>query len=74
MPRADLLPMIDFRTNVLPCTTNALGMKGAGEAGTIGATPAVMNALVDALSPLGIRHIDMPATPETLWRLIRDAG
>jgi aerobic carbon-monoxide dehydrogenase large subunit len=74
MPRADLLPMIDFRTNVVPCTTNALGMKGAGEAGTIGATPAVMNALVDALSPLGIRHIDMPATPETLWRLIRDAG
>ena len=50
-----------------------MGVKGAGEAGTIGAAPAVMNALVDALSPLGVRHVDMPATPERLWRLIQDA-
>ena len=51
-----------------PCATNPMGVKGAGEAGAIGACPAVMNALVDALSPLGIRHIDMPATPEKVWR------
>jgi carbon-monoxide dehydrogenase large subunit len=56
-----------------PCATNALGVKGAGEAGAIGAPPALINALVDALAPLGIRHIDMPATPERVWRAIRDA-
>ena len=49
-------------------------MKGAGEAGAIGAPPAVINALVDALSPLGIRHVDMPATPQRLWRSIREAS
>jgi carbon-monoxide dehydrogenase large subunit len=57
----------------MPCTTNPLGVKGAGEAGTIGAAPAVMNGLMDALSPLGIKTIDMPATPERVWRLIQDA-
>ena len=50
-----------------------MGVKGAGEAGTIAAAPAIINAVVDALSPLGIRHIDMPAKPEKVWRLIRDA-
>lgn len=70
MPRADSLPFVDFHLNGVPCVTNAMGMKGAGEAGTIGATPAVMNALVDALSPLGVRHVDMPATPQVLWGLI----
>jgi carbon-monoxide dehydrogenase large subunit len=73
MPRADLVPAIDFSMGPVPCATNPLGMKGAGEAGAIGAPPAVINAVVDALSPLGIRHVDMPATPERLWRLIRDA-
>ncbi len=57
----------------MPATTNALGAKGCGEAGCAGALPSVMNALVDALSEYGIRHIDMPATPERVWRVIRDA-
>ena len=56
-----------------PSPTNPLGVKGAGEAGSVGALPAVTNALVDALSVLGIRHIDLPATPERLWRAIQDA-
>jgi carbon-monoxide dehydrogenase large subunit len=50
-----------------------LGVKGAGEAGAIGSPPALINAIVDALAELGIEHIDMPATPEILWRAIRDA-
>jgi aerobic carbon-monoxide dehydrogenase large subunit len=55
------------------CTANPLGVKGAGEAGTIGAAPAVMNAIVDALyRAYRIRHIDMPATPERLWAAIRE--
>ena len=72
MPRADGLPPIDFTYKEIRCTTNALGMKGAGEAGAIGAPPAVINAIVDALAGAGldIDHVDMPATPETLWRLI----
>lgn len=70
MPRADHLPMIDFALRPVPCTTNAMGMKGAGEAGAIGACPAIINALVDALSPHGVTHIDMPATAPRLWRLI----
>ncbi|MFV3074309.1 xanthine dehydrogenase family protein molybdopterin-binding subunit [Niveispirillum fermenti] len=74
MPRADLLPMIDFALRPVPCATNALGMKGAGEAGAIGACPAIINALVDALSGHGVTHIDMPATAETLWRLINQSG
>ncbi|HYC02486.1 MAG TPA: xanthine dehydrogenase family protein molybdopterin-binding subunit [Azospirillaceae bacterium] len=69
IPRADDLPFFDIHLAGTPCRTNALGMKGAGEAGSIGAPPAVINALVDALSPLGVRHVDMPATPEKLWRL-----
>ena len=58
----------------VPATTNPLGAKGCGEAGCAGALPSVMNALVDALSEYGIRHIDMPATPERVWQAIRDAG
>jgi carbon-monoxide dehydrogenase large subunit len=73
MPRADDLPVIGFSTNEVPCTTNALGVKGAGEAGTIGAAPAVINAILDALAPLGVTHIDMPATPEAVWRAIQVA-
>ncbi|MGC2856875.1 xanthine dehydrogenase family protein molybdopterin-binding subunit [Novispirillum sp. DQ9] len=71
MPRADTLPHVDFKTIEIPCTTNLLGVKGAGEAGTIGATPAVINAVVDALAPLGVTHVDMPATPHRLWRLVQ---
>ena len=56
-----------------PCRTNPLGLKGAGEAGAIGAPPALVNAVVDALAPLGVEHIDMPVTPERLWQAIRAA-
>ena len=71
MPRAGDLSAIHCDSNPVPTKTNPLGVKGAGEAGNVGALPAVANALVDALSPLGIRHIEMPATPERLWRAIR---
>jgi len=74
MPRAGDLSAIHCDSNPVPTKTNPLGVKGAGEAGNVGALPAVANALVDALSPLGIRHIEMPATPERLWRAIRAAG
>ena len=65
------LPFVQFKLNEVPSTTNALGMKGAGEAGAIGAPPAVINAVVDALSVFGVRHVDMPATPEKIWQLIK---
>ncbi|MCX5577320.1 xanthine dehydrogenase family protein molybdopterin-binding subunit [Kaistia terrae] len=68
VPKADHLPNFRFATHNVPSTTNAMGIKGAGEAGTIGATPAVMNAVVDALARArGITHFDMPATPEKVW-------
>lgn len=71
VPRADHLPNIRFATHNVPSTTNAMGIKGAGEAGTIGATPAVMNAVVDALARAkGITHFDMPATPERVWAVL----
>ena len=73
MPRADVFCPIALDNNPVPTKTNPLGVKGAGEAGNVGALPAVANALVDALSPLGIRQIEMPATPERLWRAIRAA-
>jgi len=71
MPRADDLPSFSLSTNVTLCTHNPLGVKGCGEAGAIGAPAAITNALVDALKPLGVRHVDMPATPEKLWRIIQ---
>ncbi|HUC11153.1 MAG TPA: xanthine dehydrogenase family protein molybdopterin-binding subunit [Stellaceae bacterium] len=73
LPRAEDLPAIEFAYNVVPCRTNPLGLKGAGEAGAIGAPPALVNAIVDALGPLGIDHIDMPVTPERLWQAIHTA-
>ena len=74
LPRADDLPDIEVTlVEDTPCTTNAMGVKGSGEAGALGAPAAVINALVDALAPFGIRHIDMPATPERVWRAIQDA-
>ena len=73
MPRADDLSTIEVKSNPVPTKTNPLGVKGAGEAGNVGALPAVANALVDALSVYGIRHIGMPATSERIWRAIRDA-
>ncbi len=73
MPRAAHLPFLTFRANEVPCATNPLGVKGAGEAGAIGAPPAVINAVIDALSGHGVAHVDMPARAETLWRLIQGA-
>ncbi|MEX6505597.1 xanthine dehydrogenase family protein molybdopterin-binding subunit [Jiella sp. M17.18] len=73
MPRAWDFPMFDFKTRNVPSTTNALGIKGAGEAGTIGATPAVMNAVADALRSAGVKHFDMPATPLRVWEALQAA-
>jgi aerobic carbon-monoxide dehydrogenase large subunit len=69
MPRAEDMPALEIVYNEIPCTTNPLGVKGAGEAGTIGALPAIIGAISDAL---GVLHIDMPATPEKLWRAARE--
>ncbi|MCW5771183.1 MAG: xanthine dehydrogenase family protein [Rhodospirillaceae bacterium] len=74
MPRADDLPAIATARNAHPCTTNPLGVKGCGESGTIGATPTVVNAILDALAEFGVRHIDMPATPHAVWRALRQSG
>ena len=73
LPHADQVPGFSFRSHPVPARTNGLGVKGCGEAGCAGALPAVMNAVVDALRPLGIRHIDMPATPERVWQALQAA-
>ena len=72
MPRADDFSYFEVKANSVPTATNPLGVKGVGEAGTVGAMPAVMNAILDALGPLGIRDVDMPATPQRIWSLIKD--
>ena len=71
LPRADDLPSFNFVMQETPSSRNALGVKGCGEAGATGSPPAVINALLDALAPLGVRHIDMPATPERVWQAMR---
>lgn len=71
MPRADNTPAFDFHYTEVPSPSNRLGVKGAGEAGSIGATPAVANAIIDALSPLGVADIDMPMTPFKIWQAIQ---
>src|SRR5262245_39935174 len=73
MPRADTLCNIAIKSNPVPTKTNLLGAKGAGEAGTVGALPAVMIAILDALAPLGVAALDMPATSQRVWRAIEDA-
>jgi carbon-monoxide dehydrogenase large subunit len=73
MPRADDVPMFKVANTVTACTHNPLGVKGCGEAGAIGAPPAVINAIVDALAEYGVTHIDMPASPEKVWRAIHTA-
>lgn len=73
MPRADDVPSFTVATTVTPCTHNPLGVKGCGEAGAIGSPPAVINAICDALKEYGVEHIDMPATPEKVWRAIQSA-
>jgi aerobic carbon-monoxide dehydrogenase large subunit len=73
LPRAHDAPCFAFETRNVPCRTNPLGVKGAGEAGAIGSCPAVMNAILDALwRAFRIRHVDMPATPERLWAAIAE--
>jgi carbon-monoxide dehydrogenase large subunit len=74
MPRAADLPMFRVGNHVTACTHNLTGIKGVGEVGAIGVPPAVINAVLDALAPLGVTHIDMPATPEKVWQAIRTAG
>ncbi|MDX6751614.1 xanthine dehydrogenase family protein molybdopterin-binding subunit [Geminicoccaceae bacterium 1502E] len=69
MPRADDLPQFDFSTIEVPCKNNGMGVKGCGEAGSVGSPAAIINAIIDALAPLGVRSIDMPATREKVWRL-----
>jgi carbon-monoxide dehydrogenase large subunit len=73
VPTANEIPAPVLDRTVTPSPTNELGVKGIGEAGTIAASAAVINAIVDALSPFGIRHIDMPASPDRLWKQIREA-
>ena len=71
VPKAGMIPWLELDRTVTPSPVNPMGVKGVGEAGTIGATPAIVSAVVDALSPFGIRHIDMPIKPEALWRIIK---
>ena len=73
MPRADMLPAFTTEISEVPSTSNPLGLRGGGEGGTTPALGAVVNALVDALAELGVEHIEMPATPERVWRAIREA-
>jgi len=73
LPRASDLPSFGFESHPVPARTNPLGAKGCGEAGCAGSLPAIMNALIDALSEFGITHIDMPATPLKIWQAIQDA-
>ena len=73
MPRADDMPTFDVDSHEVPTAVNPLGAKGVGEAGTVGALPALLNAVNDALAPLGVRHLDMPVTPERVWRAIQSA-
>ena len=73
VPTANEFPIFELDSTVTPSPTNELGVKGIGEAGTIAASPAVINAICDALSPFGIKHVDMPASPDRLWRQIQSA-
>jgi carbon-monoxide dehydrogenase large subunit len=74
VPRTVFMPPVETAFECTPCTTNPLGVKGVGEGATIGAPPAVITAVLDALRPLGVNHIDMPATPERVWSAIQSAG
>jgi carbon-monoxide dehydrogenase large subunit len=73
MPSMSDIPNIELDRTITPSPTNELGVKGIGEAGTIAASAAVINAICDALSPFGIKHVDMPATPDRLWKMIKEA-
>jgi carbon-monoxide dehydrogenase large subunit len=73
MPRADTMCSMEIKSNPVPTKYNPLGAKGAGEAGTVGAMPAVMNAVLDAVAPLGVKDVAMPATAQNVWRAIQQA-
>jgi carbon-monoxide dehydrogenase large subunit len=73
VPSATEIPSITTGNHVTRSTTNDMGIKGVGETGTIASPPAVLNAVVDALSHLGVTHVERPATPENVWRAIRRA-
>jgi carbon-monoxide dehydrogenase large subunit len=73
MPRADWVPDVEFQYQEIASPRNPLGIKGAGEAGTVGAAPALVSAVLDALSPRGIDHIDMPLTPQKIWKLLHNS-
>ena len=70
VPKASMIPWMELDRTETPSPVNPMGVKGVGEAGTIGATPAIVGAVVDALSPFGVRHLDMPIKPENVWRII----
>jgi carbon-monoxide dehydrogenase large subunit len=74
IPKASSMPWLETSHTETPSPVNPLGVKGVGEAGTIGCSPAAVNSVVDALSPLGVRHIDMPMTPERIWKLVQAGG
>jgi carbon-monoxide dehydrogenase large subunit len=74
IPRADALPAFTTEISEVPSTTNPLGLRGGGEGGTTPSLGAVVNAIVDALAELGVEHIEMPATPERVWRAIQGAA
>ncbi|MGE5325655.1 MAG: hypothetical protein ACM3NO_01340, partial [Deltaproteobacteria bacterium] len=71
MPKAHQFPWFETSNTVTRTPVNPLGVKGVGEAGTIGSTPAIVNAVVDALRPFGVRHLDMPLKPEKIWNAMK---
>ena len=73
MPRADMLPDMHFTHREVPTKVNPVGAKGVGEAGSVGALSASLNAVIDALRPLGVTHMEMPCTPERVWAAIQQA-
>jgi carbon-monoxide dehydrogenase large subunit len=74
IPKASMVPWLELDRTETPSPVNPMGVKGVGEAGTIGATPAIVGAIVDALSPFGVRHLDMPIKPENIWRILDKAN
>jgi carbon-monoxide dehydrogenase large subunit len=74
IPRASTMPNVAVDFSPVPSKSNPIGVKGVGEGGTVAATPTVMNAIIDALAPLGVTDVEMPATAERVWRAIRAAG
>ena len=74
MPRADDMPHIEVGFNVVVNPSNDLGVKGIGEGGSCGAPPAIVSAVADALRDFGVQHVDMPITPEAMWKLLQERG